>query len=100
MIHLTERTQILVAIAPVDFRRQINGLIALCQYQYHTDPRNGVYYVFINRAKTMIRVLQHDGSGYWVATKRLSRGKYLWWPSSQSPMTELSASQLMKILKK
>ena len=69
MIHLTERTRIVVAIAPVDFRRQINGLIALCQHHYQTDPRNGVYYVFINRAKTMIRVLHHDGSGYWLASK-------------------------------
>lgn len=100
MIHLTERTPILVAVTPVDFRRQINGLIALCQQQYQRNPRNGVHYVFINRAKTMIRVLHYDGSGYWLATKRLSKGKYLSWPSAEEPLTELSAARLMKILKK
>jgi len=99
MIHLTERTRILVAILPVDFRRQINGLITLCKHHYLKDPRCGTYYVFINRSKTMIRVLHHDGSGYWLATKRLSRGKYEFWPSSKEPMTELSAEKLMKILK-
>jgi len=99
MIHLTERTRILVAVAPVDFRRQINGLIALCQQQYGQDPRSGVHYVFINRTQTMIRVLHYDGSGYWLATKRLSRGKYLCWPNGHEPLTALSAARLMKILK-
>ena len=100
MIHLTEKTRIKVAISPVDFRRQINGLIALCQQQYQQDPRNGVHYVFINRARTMVRVLHHDGSGYWLATKRLSKGRYLFWPSDNEPITELNAATLMKILKK
>jgi transposase len=100
MIHLTVSTRVLIATSPVDFRRQINGLVALCQHHYQRDPRNGTHYVFINRAKTMIRVLQYDGSGYWLATKRLSKGRYLCWPSAKEPLTELSAAALMKIIKK
>ena len=100
MIHLTEKTDIQVAIQPVDFRRQINGLIALCQHHFHRNPRSGTYFVFMNRAKTMIRVLHFDGSGYWVATKRLSQGRFSGWPSLNEPMTTMSAVELIKILKK
>jgi len=75
MIHLTEKTSIRVAIKPVDFRRQIDGLVAMCKREYQKDPRDGVLYVFINSSRLMVRFLSHDGSGYWIATKRLSKGR-------------------------
>jgi transposase len=28
-----------------------------------------------------IRVLQYDGQGFWLATKRLSKGRFKWWPA-------------------
>ena len=63
MIHLTEKTEIFLAINPVDFRKQIDGLVSLCRQHFDKNPRSGALYVFINRARTMIRVLHHDGSG-------------------------------------
>lgn len=100
MIHLTEKTSIRVAIQPVDFRRQIDGLVAHCKKEYRNDPRDGVIYVFINKAKSMIRFLHHDGTGYWIATKRLSKGRYCGWPSSSEPLTSLQASELRRIIVK
>lgn len=100
MIHLTEKTAIRVAIRPADFRRQIDGLVAQCKREYQKDPRDGVLYVFINRAKSMIRFLHYDGSGYWIATKRLSKGRYHGWPNSSDPLTSLQASQLRRIIVK
>lgn len=100
MIHLTEKTPIRVAIKPVDFRRQIDGLVAQCQREYQKDPRDGVLYVFINRSKSMIRFLHYDGTGYWIATKRLSQGKYTGWPSSSAALTSLHASELRRIIVK
>jgi len=35
MIHLTAETRIQLAIEPVDFRRQIDGLVSLCKNHLH-----------------------------------------------------------------
>ena len=99
MLYLTADTKVFLVIEPVSFRNQIDGLIALCTQQLH-NPRSGHFFVFINRAKTMIRVLCCDGTGYWLATKRLSRGYYNLWPKEISEhVSEHHASELTKILK-
>jgi len=100
MIHLTEKTCIRVAIKPVDFRRQIDGLVAQCKSEYKKDPRDGLLYAFINKSKSMIRLLHYDGTGYWIATKRLSKGRYHGWPNGSSALSSLEASQLRRILVK
>ncbi len=99
MIHLTAQTKVLIASHPVDFRKQIDGLVALCNQHFQQDPRNGTLYVFINRAKTMIRILHHDGTGYWLATKRLSQGRYKNWPNPATPIAPAAASHLMSLIK-
>jgi transposase len=100
MLYLTADTKIWLATNPVDFRRQLDGLIALCQTQFKQDPRSGHLFVFINRSRSMIRVLCYDENGYWLATKRLSRGRYTLWPSTVTEsMSERHASDLAKILK-
>lgn len=99
MIRLTAQTKILVAVEAVDFRKQIDSLVRLCQKELEQDPRNGTYFVFINRAKSMIRVLSYDGNGFWLCTKRLSRGRYQGWPVAQESLTEVAAKQLSELIK-
>ncbi|QEP41804.1 transposase [Ectothiorhodospiraceae bacterium BW-2] len=76
MIYLTEQTPVMIATAPADFRRGIDGFVALCQHQLGQQPRSGTVFAFINRSKTMIRLLVYENNGYWLMTKRLSKGKY------------------------
>lgn len=97
MIHLTATTPICIATAPVDFRRGIDGLAALCQ-QLQQNPRSGTLYAFINRSKTMIRLLVYESNGYWLMTKRLSRGKYHGWPKLDQPIRTCEAKQLRQLL--
>jgi len=48
--------KILVAVAPTDFRRGINGLARLCQETLQQDPFAGVVFVFRNRKGTALNV--------------------------------------------
>ncbi len=98
MILLTHDTPILLCIAPSDFRKGIDGFAALCRLQLAQDPANGTVYLFINRSRTMIRALTYDGSGYWIITKRISRGKFQSWPSGQELMSTASARELRMIM--
>ena len=101
MLHLTEKTPIILALQAVDFRKRIDGLAALCEQYLDEVPRSGQLFVFINRAKTMIRVLCYEENGYWLATKRLSRGRYKLWPKSAAEALKLpmKASEFKKIIR-
>ena len=98
MLHLTQGTQILIAVSPVDFRRQIDGLIAICQQKLLSNPHSGQWFIFINRSRTMIRILCYEQNGYWLATKRLSRGRFRDWPKSVNAISHVEASTLVKLL--
>lgn len=100
MLYLTQETSILLAIEPVNFRGQIDYLVALCERQLSQAPRSGQWFVFINRAHTMIRILCYDENGYWLATKRLSRGRYSLWPKELTETCRSTlACDLSKLLK-
>ena len=98
MIHLTADTQILLCVQPADFRKGIDGLAAVCTHQLKVMPRSGTLFVFINRNKTMLRILAYDGNGFWLMTKRLSKGKFKGWPTTQSDLTPYSAIALRGLL--
>lgn len=99
MIQLTAHTRILLATQAADFRKGIDGLVALCRQTLLQDPRDGAYFVFINRSQTMIRVLVYDGNGFWLMTKRLSQGRFQGWPhSGTSPVSPLDAKRLSRLV--
>lgn len=98
MIQLTHQTPILLGVAPADFRKGIDGFVALCTNALGTAPRDGTVLVFINRSRTMLRALSYDGNGYWLMTKRLSKGRFSGWPGVEQPMTSASACQLRQLI--
>jgi len=98
VIHLTAKTPILVSTAPADFRKGIDGFVALCENGLHQNPRSGTLFIFINRRSTMIRILAYDSNGYWLMTKRLSQGRYRAWPRAGDPVSSLQAVQLRRLL--
>lgn len=99
MIHLTSQTQIHIAVKPADFRKQIDGLVAVTQRHLQQDPRSGALFVFINRSRTMVRILRYQDNGYWIATKRLSKGRFRQWPTSSEPVSEVTAKELSRLIK-
>lgn len=98
MIRLTPSTQVMIAIKPIDFRRQIDGLAAHCRQSLAADPMSGTWFVFINRAHTMIRLLVYDENGFWLMTKRLSKGRFSGWPRGDGSLSPMAAKTLMQLL--
>jgi len=99
MIQLTHETPILLGVTPADFRCGIDGFAALCRLKLAQDPRDGTVFCFINRARTMIRALSYDGTGYWLTTKRLTKGKFSGWPDQPDALVSpVSARELRRVL--
>jgi len=84
MIQVTPQMRILVAIEPADFRKGIDGLARVCREALHSDPFSGCVFVFCNKRRKAIKILVYDGQGFWLCQKRLSKGKFPWWPQSAS----------------
>lgn len=99
MIQVTPQMRIMVALEPVDFRRGIDGLARMCRETLRSDPFDGAVYVFRNRRRTAIKMLVYDGQGFWLCYKRLSAGKFRWWPSAREGVsTALQAHELQVLL--
>ena len=98
MLQLTPQTRIFLAVQPVDFRKGIDGLAALCRQTLHENPLGGTVYVFRNRTGTTLKLLAYDGQGFWLCTKRLSQGRFHWWPTATSPSVTLWARALSILL--
>jgi transposase len=93
MIQITPQMRILVAVEAVDGRRGIDSLAALCRQKLDVDPFSGCVFVFRHRSATAIKVLVYDGQGFWLATKRLSKGRFPWWPTGMEVTRNLEAHQ-------
>jgi transposase len=98
MLQLTPQSRIFVATAPIDFRKGIDGLAAVCRQVLGDNPLEGAIYVFRNRAGTALKLLLYDGQGYWLMMKRLSQGHFTWWPHSVDARVPLSARELIILL--
>jgi transposase len=99
MLQITPQMKILVAVAPADFRRGIDGLARLCREALQQDPFAGAVFVFRNRKATALKVLMYDGQGFWLCHKRLSQGRFPWWPAvADGGARRLAAHQLAVLL--
>lgn len=99
MIQITPQMRLLVAVEPVDFRRGIDGLARACREVLSSDPFSGALFVFRNRRGTAIKILAYDGQGFWLCQKRLSEGRFRYWPGKHGAVRhELLAHQLQLLL--
>ena len=101
MIQVTPQMRILVAVEAVDGRKGIDSLARLCQERLEADPFSGCLFVFRSRRGTAVRILTYDGQGFWLAQKRLSKGRFRWWPEGRNThevARSLAAHQLQVLL--
>ena len=98
MIQVTPQMRVLVAVAPADFRRGIDGLARQCREALQADPFCGAMFVFRNRRRTGVKVLVYDGQGFWLCYKRLSSGRFRWWPSATGEEVSLLEAHELQVL--
>lgn len=61
-----------------DMRKSINGLMTLVQQSFSLDPFSDALFVFCNRSRDRLKILEWDGDGFWLYFKRLERGHFRW----------------------
>ena len=100
MIQLAAHMRILVAVEPADFRRGIDGLARAVREGIGGDPFGGALFVFRNRRSTSVKLLAYDGQGFWLCHKRLSSGRFRFWPQGDGKASRaLEAHELHVLLR-
>lgn len=82
MFGLGPATRIYLGIEAVDMRKGFEGLYGLLRDTLGHDPLSGHLFLFTNKTRTRVKALEWDGSGLWVCSKRLEKGRFRW-PESQ-----------------
>jgi len=99
MIQIAPQMKILLAVTPTDFRKGIDGLAGVCRNVLKQDPFSGYVFVFRNKPGTALKILIYDGQGFWLCQKRLSKGRFTWWPPKKdTEIQQLAAHELQLLI--
>jgi transposase len=78
MFSLGSATHIYVAAGSTDMRKGFEGLFGLVRDRLECDPLSGHVFLFSNAHRNRLKLLFWDGSGLWVCSKRLEKGRFRW----------------------
>lgn len=71
---LTRR--IFVKTSPTDLRKGFGGLYSLVITYFKKDLLKGDTFLFLNKRKTLIKMIQWDGTGVVITSKMLAKGRF------------------------
>ena len=61
---------------PIDFRKQIDGIVILVADTLKKDPVSGQLFVFRNKSADKLKMLYWDVGGFWLLYKRLEKSQF------------------------
>ena len=97
MISETASRQVYLACGSTDLRKSIDGLAVLVKEGFDLDPFSPSLFVFCNRKRDKLKILQWDHNGFWLHYRRLERGKFNW-PTEKTDVVSVSYRELRWLL--
>ena len=97
MINL-EGKRVYLACGHTDMRKSINGLSAIVEGNFRLDPFDGALFVFCNRNRDRVKILEWDGDGFWLYFKRLEKGRFKWPTPGDDATMVLTGEELSYLL--
>lgn len=90
--------KVYLACGHTDMRKSINGLAAIVEGSFGLDPFDSALFVFCNRNRDRLKILEWDGDGFWLYFKRLEKGRFRWPGTDGSNIMTLSSEELHVLL--
>lgn len=97
MLALTGTPQIFLYRQHIDLRKSFDGLAGLVQAHFGERLYAGTFFVFLNRRRTLVKILYWDRDGLSIWMKRLEQGTFRL-PAATAERVELSAAELTMLL--
>ncbi len=93
-----EEKPVYLACGHTDMRKSINGLAGIVEGSFRLDPFNEGLFVFCNRTRDRLKILEWDGDGFWLYFKRLEKGHFRWPGAEDGAVMALTAEELTILL--
>ena len=93
-----EGKRVYLACGKTDMRKSIDGLAAIVQGSFKQNPFDDVLFVFCNRNRDRIKILEWDGDGFVLYFKRLEKGHFRWPASGEELTMTLTSEELTMLL--
>lgn len=77
MILMPRAVRVYVATQPVNLRKSFDGLMCEVRSVLGHNPLSGHVFVFLNKRKTMVKLLVWTRGGFTIVHKRLERGRFV-----------------------
>jgi transposase len=71
-------TRIYLAAGATDMRKGFEGLYGLVRDRLLCEPLSGHIFAFANAGRNRLKLIFWDGTGLWVCSKRLEKGRFRW----------------------
>ncbi len=84
--------------APVDMRKQMDGLAVLAQDVIRQDPTSGALFVFTNARRNKLKILVWERNGFVIWYKRLEQQRFPWPRGVGDAVLTLTGQQLHWLL--
>ena len=97
MIAFGSEARVFVCTQPVDFRKGVDGLVALVADGLQGNPYCGDIFVFRSKRRDRLKILVYDGSGIILATKWLEAGSFAW-PAIKEGTMRVTSAQLAMLI--
>ncbi|MDD2621418.1 MAG: IS66 family insertion sequence element accessory protein TnpB [Syntrophomonadaceae bacterium] len=97
MISEISSRQVYLACGNTDLRKSIDGLAVLVKEVFDLDPFSPSLFVFCNRQRDKLKILQWEHNGFWLHYRRLERGKFEW-PTSNTDVVNISYREFRWLL--
>ncbi len=90
--------KIYLACGATDMRKSINGLSLIANIRFGFEGFGEALYVFCNRAHNRLKILEWDGDGFWIYSKRLEKGCFRWPPAADISFILLNEQEFGHLL--
>jgi len=90
--------RVYLACGGTDMRKSINGLMAIVESGFSLDPFDGALFVFCNKNRDRLKILEWDTDGFWLYFKRLEKGHFRWPAVGETATMTLTGEELNILL--
>jgi transposase len=97
MLNLEDK-RVYLACGGTDMRKSINGLMAIVEGGFQLDPFDGALFVFCNKNRDRLKILEWDRDGFWLYFKRLEKGHFHWPAAGEDTTMTLTGEELNILL--
>lgn len=98
MLNFSSAVRYFIYSGLTDMRKGFDSLCGIVRSEFKMDPLSGDVFIFLNRTKTKIKLLQWQHDGFAIYYKRLEKGTFEHVENTTGSVALISSQQLMLIM--